>query len=52
VLSEVADMGGWPKCRGFDLSPTFEIDQTAAMIFGWPGALVAIHNHAMLRGCC
>jgi hypothetical protein len=19
VLSEVADMGGWPKCRGFDL---------------------------------
>jgi hypothetical protein len=21
VLSEVADMGGWPKCRGFDLGP-------------------------------
>jgi hypothetical protein len=21
VLSEVADMGGWPKCRGFDLIP-------------------------------
>jgi hypothetical protein len=35
VLSEVANIGGWPKCRGFDLAVKEMSANVCQYIIGW-----------------